>query len=168
MIGRPQAEEAAPYYFIYIDQVPGDDVTAVLCAQLDEVLLFFRVVFEEKSLHRYAPHKWSIRQTLNHINDVERVFTFRALWFARGFELPLPSFDQNAGVADADQVPWSAHVAEFASLRPATVSFFRNLPAQAWDRTGIASSNRFTVRALAYIIAGHLTHHISILRERYL
>ncbi|HXB68521.1 MAG TPA: DinB family protein [Candidatus Acidoferrales bacterium] len=87
----------------------------------------------------------------------------------RGFTSPLPSYDQNiaAAGAEADRVSWADHVAEFRAVRLATIGFFRNLPAEAWDRSGIASDNPFTVRALAYIIPGHLAHHVKILRERY-
>lgn len=170
MTARPQAAEAAPYYFTYIDQVAGDDVCAILEKQLDEVMPLFRGISEEKSLHRYAPDKWSIRQVLNHLSDCERLFTFRALWFARGFDSPLPSFDQHVGVAgaQADGVAWEEHIEEFHRVRLATLSFFRNLPDEAWSRRGIASDNPFTVRALAYIAAGHVVHHVKILRDRYL
>jgi DinB family protein len=170
MIGRPQPTEAAPYYFTYINQVTGDDPVATIDRQLDESLTFFSAISEEKSLYRYAPEKWSIRQLLNHVTDTERAFTFRALWFARGFDTPLPSYDQNiaAASAQADAISWAAHLEEFRGVRLSTISLFRNMPPEAWTRSGIASDNRFTVRALAYIIAGHLTHHINVLRERYL
>jgi uncharacterized damage-inducible protein DinB len=169
-IGRPQQNEAAPYYFTYIDQVDGDDAFRVIEAQLDEILAFCARISEEKSLYRYAPEKWSIRQVLNHLTDTERSFAFRVLWFARGFDAPLPSYDQNiaAAGADADKIPWAAHIEEFRRVRLATISLFANLPAEAWNRSGIASDKRFTVRALAYIIAGHVTHHLKILRERYM
>jgi hypothetical protein len=167
MILRPAADDAAPYYFTYINQVSGDDPLAALEAQLNEPLL--SAISEEKSLHRYAPGKWSIRQVLNHVTDTERAFAFRALWFARGFETPLPSYDQNVSAAGAcaDQVSWAAHVEEFRRVRLATISLFGNLPAEAWTRSGIASDNRFTVRALAYIIPGHFAHHAGVVRERY-
>jgi hypothetical protein len=170
MLGRPASTEAAPYYFTYIDQVVSDDVLPVIERQLQQVLSLCSEVSEEKSLHRYAPDKWSIRQVLNHVTDTERAFAFRALWFARGFQSPLPDYDQNiaAAGADADQVAWSEHVEEFRRVRLATISLFRNLPADAWLRTGIASNNRFTVRAMAFITAGHVEHHLKILRERYL
>ena len=169
MIGRPQEVEAAPYYFTYINQVTGDDVVAILEVQLEDALAFFSEISEEKSRHRYAPEKWSVRQVLNHVTDAERVFAFRALWFARGFEIPLPSFDQNIAVSGAkgDEISWAAHVEEFRRARLSTISLFRNMPAKAWMRSGIASDNHFTVRALAYIIAGHLTHHLAGLRKRY-
>jgi len=170
MISRPQNAEAASYYFTYIDQVTSDDPVGALKNQLEESQAFFSEISEEKSLHRYAPDKWSIRQVLNHVTDTERAFAFRALWFARGFESPLPSYDQNVASlsAEADRVSWAAHVEEFRRVRLSTISLFRNMPPQAWTRSGIASDNRFTVRALAYIIPGHFAHHVSVLRERYL
>lgn len=169
-MGRPGTDEAATYYHRYIDRVTGDDVVGFLATQLDEATGFLSGISEEKSLHRYAPEKWSIRQVLNHVSDTERVFVCRALWFARGFDTPLPSFDEgvSAAGAKADEVPWARHVEEFRGVRLATVSFFRNLPAEAWGRSGIASGNPFTVRALAFIVGGHLAHHTGILRERYL
>jgi hypothetical protein len=170
MTGRPERSEAADYYFTYIDQIAGEDVEAVLGSQLEEAAAFFAEISEEKSLHRYAPEKWSIRQVLNHITDTERAFAFRALWFARGFDTPLPGYDQDVAVfgAEADRVPWAAHVEEFRRVRLATISLFANMPPGGWMRRGIASGNPFTVRALAYITAGHLAHHARIVRERYL
>jgi hypothetical protein len=107
---------------------------------------------------------------LSHINDTERLFVFRAFWFARGFDAPLPSFDQDGAVASAgaDERSWRSHIEEFRAVRSATSAFFSNLPAEGWSRRGIASGNPFTVRALAFITAGHLAHHVRILRERYL
>jgi DinB family protein len=169
MIGRPAESEAAPYYFTYINQVTGEDAVSVIESQVDECLALFAGISEEQSLSRYAPDKWSIRQLLNHVTDTERAFAFRALWFARGFDSPLPGYDQTiaAGGAEADRIAWAAHVEEFRRVRLATISLFRNMPPEAWRRAGIASDNRFTVRAMAYIVAGHVTHHLRILRERY-
>ncbi len=170
MTGRPGNTEAAPNYFTYIDRVPGNDVMAVLESQWEDLAPLLSAISEEKSLHRYAPEKWSIRQLLNHVTDTERAFAFRALWFARGFESHLPSYEQDiaASGAQADHVSWAAHVEEFQRVRLATISLFRNMPPDAWMKTGIASDNRFTVRALAFIIAGHVAHHVAVLRERYL
>jgi DinB superfamily len=167
--GRPEAAEAAPYYFTYINQAAGDDVIAIIERQLDQSDAVLAGISEQASKHRYLPDKWSIRQVLNHVTDTERAFAFRALWFARGFTDPLPSYDQNiaASGAAADNVPWSAHVEEFRQVRLSTISLLRNLPPEAWSRTGIASDNRFSVRAMAFIIAGHLAHHLTILGERY-
>lgn len=166
----PQTNEAATYYFPYIDLARTDDIVSFLKDQLAEMTSFLEGITEEQSLHRYAPGKWSIRDLWNHVNDGERIFLSRALWFARGFTDPLPSFDQEIAVAgaNADDIPWAELVEEFKTVRLATLSFFRNLSPEAWSRTGIASDNPFTVNALAYIIAGHAAHHMNVLKERYL
>ncbi len=169
MLGRPVSDEAAPYYFRYIERVADDDPLCALETQLDAVLPVLRGFTEDSSRARYAPGKWSVRQVWSHVNDAERVFVSRALWFARGFGSPLPSFDEGtcAAAARADDVAWAAHVEEFHFLRLSTVAFFRNLPAGSWSARGVASGNPFTVRALAFIVAGHADHHAAILRERY-
>ena len=163
-----QPTEAAPYYFRYINLVPPDNIIEVLESQLQETVPFLQSISEETSLFRYAPEKWSIRQVLNHVNDVERVFVFRALWFARGFNAPLPGFDQEVALTKPDDLSWSRHVDEFRTVRLSTLSFFRNLPDEQWSRTGVADENPFTVRALAHIVAGHVTHHTAVVKERYL
>jgi uncharacterized damage-inducible protein DinB len=170
MSGRPAANEFATYYSTYVDRVTGDDILGTLQAQLDTTLSALTGISEDKSLHRYAADKWSIRELLNHITDTERVFVYRALWFARGFDTALPGFDQNVAVptAAAEQFSWASHVEDFRAVRAATLTFFRNLPEEAWGRSGVASGNPVTVRALAYIVAGHVAHHIAILQERYL
>lgn len=170
MIGRPEPNEAAAYYYGYINRIASDDIVSVLKTQLEDTLAFLSGISEDKSLDRYAPDKWSMRQLVSHVNDTERVFLFRALWFARGFPDSLPSYDQNVAVeaADADSVSWANHMDEFRSIRLSTHSFFQNLPEAACLRSGVASDNPFTVRALAYIIAGHVAHHTAILKERYL
>jgi hypothetical protein len=167
---RPTKDEAAPYYFTYIDQVTGNDGLAAVREQLEPAVKFLAGISEEKSVHRYAPGKWTLRQLLNHVTDTERAFLFRGLWFARGFTAALPSFDQDVAVAgaDADSICWAAHVEEFRRVRLASIAFFENLSADAWSRSGIASDKRFTVRALAFITAGHVEHHLRIVREKYL
>jgi hypothetical protein len=168
-MGFPKPDEAVPYFFKYMDRIQSNDILGTLKRQLDETLSFLSGISEERSLHRYAPDKWSFRQVINHVNDTERVFLFRALWFGRGFDSPLPSFDEkiSADAARADDLSWASHLTELQACRLATLAFFGNLPAEAWTRTGIASGNPFTVNATAYIIAGHLAHHVAILRERY-
>jgi hypothetical protein len=165
----PDRTEAAEYYFTYINKVGEGDIRRILRTQLPETLSALSGISEERSLYRYAPDKWSIRQIVSHLNDTERLFVFRALWFARGFDSPLPSFDQHVAVttADADACPLSAHIEEFRAIRNSTIAFFDHLPDAAWMRRGIASDNPFTVHALAFIAAGHVTHHLQILRDRY-
>ena len=170
MIARPDRSEAAEYYFTYIDQVGAGDIRDLLEAQLPETLALLQGIPEDRSLYRYATDKWSIRQVVSHLSDCERLSVFRAFWFARGFDSPLPSFDQNTAMAATrpDERSWSTLMLEFRSVRAATLAFFRELPADAWSRRGIASDNPFTVRALAYITTGHVAHHTAILKSRYL
>jgi len=170
IVAVPDRTEAAEYYFTYINQVADPDVCRVLENQLAEMAPLFQGISEDVSRHRYASDKWTIRQVLSHINDTERLFTFRALWFARGLPDPLPSFDQDVAIAHAgaDDRAWGTHVEEFRALRTATLALFNNLPEDAWARHGTASGNPFSVRALAFITAGHLAHHVRLLRERYL
>jgi len=167
---RPEPSESAQYYHGYINLIPGDNIIEALQKQLPETQSFLESISEEKSLSSYAPEKWTIRQVLNHVNDGERIFLYRLLWFARGFQDPLPSFDQNFSIAAAaaNDVSWKDQVEEFRTIRLGTLSLLKNLPTAAWDKTGIASDNPFTVRALAYIIAGHVTHHVNVVKERYL
>jgi len=167
---HPQPNEAAPYYSRYIDLIPGDDILGELTSQLQDTNAFLGAISDELSLHSYSPGKWTIRQVVNHVNDGERVFLGRALWFARGFQDALPSFDQDICVAaaGANEMSWSGLREEFENVRKSTISFFQNLSPDAWMRTGVASDNPFTVNALAYIIAGHVAHHRNVIAERYL
>ncbi|HLU83431.1 MAG TPA: DinB family protein [Trueperaceae bacterium] len=167
--GRPERSEANDYMFGYIDQVGPGDIRHILQQQAREAASYFATVSEEASLTRYEPGKWSMREALGHVSDTERVFAFRALWFARLLGAPLPGFSQDeaAKTAPGDALPWSAHVAEFAAVRAATLAMFVNLPDDAWLREGEASGRRFSVRAMAYITAGHTAHHLKILKERY-
>lgn len=166
----PARTEAAPYYFRYIEQVEAGDIVQILADQGRDARGFLQGVTEEQSLFRYAPGKWTVREVAAHLNDTERLFVFRAFWFGRGFEDPLPSFEQEIAnrAAAANERTWAGHVEEFEAVRAATNTFFRNLPPEAWSRQGIASGTPFSVRALAYMCAGHVTHHLKILRERYL
>lgn len=170
MRGRPAQDEAAAYYFRYIDRIGSENVMAALQEQATSAPAFLRAVSEEKSRHRYAPEKWSLRQALGHVNDSERVFQHRAWWFARGQAGTLSSFDPDSCAASgkADDTPWAGLLEEFDSVRAATLTLFRSLPEDAWMRAGTASDNPFSVRALAYIIAGHVDHHLAVMQEKYL
>lgn len=137
---------------------------------MDQSLSLFRGISEEKSLHRYAPGKWSVKEVLGHVIDAERIFTYRALRFARNDHTPLAGFDQDPYIAAAnfDARPWSDFVEEFEHVRRSTVLFFRGLTPEQALRCGVASEASVSVRALGYIIAGHELHHVKILRDRYL
>lgn len=169
-MARPTPDEAAEYYFTYIDKVADGDVCELMRAQASDLSVLLRDISDETSFRRYAPDKWSIRQVLSHLADTERVFASRAFWFARGFDSALPSYDDAVAVAAAraDERAWTDLVAEFEVVRQSTIPLFTSLSPDAWDRRGIASDRPFTVRALAYIIVGHVEHHVRIVRDRYL
>lgn len=170
LIAAPERGEFSEYYQGYINQAGTGDILQLMKHQSEDFPQFLRGISEERSLFRYAPEKWSLCQVLSHINDAERVFSYRALWFARGFDSPLPSYDQDVAVtnADADARPWASHIDEFQAIRAATLALFQSMPTGAWMHRGIASGNPFTVRALAYIIVGHLNHHLRVVKEKYL
>jgi DinB superfamily len=143
--GRPEPIEAPEYFSKYILNVPDGDIRQILRAQLIDTLTLMDSISNDRSCHRHADGKWSIREVLGHINDTERVFVFRAFWFARGFEGPLPNFEQDvaAAHASADTRGWGSHVAEFRSIRGATLAFFQSLPAERWLCRGVAGGNLF-------------------------
>jgi uncharacterized damage-inducible protein DinB len=167
---RPAADEYAPYYGTYIAQVPDGDVVATLAEQVDDTLDALRGLTEEQALFRYAPGKWSVKEVLTHMIDAERVFMYRALTFGRGATDSLPPFDEDAWApaAEADAVPLEELLDEFAAVRASTVAMLAHFPRDAWRRRGIASGKGVTVRALAWMTAGHERHHLRVLRERYL
>ncbi|SPE22370.1 conserved hypothetical protein [Candidatus Sulfopaludibacter sp. SbA3] len=167
---RPDSSEYFAYYGKYISLVPDGDIVQALASERDTTLGVLDTVSDEKSLYRYAPGKWSIRECYVHLIDAERVFAYRALRFARADQTPLASFEQDdyVGPSGADSRAWPGIVDEYRVVRAATIALFANLPADSWTRTGVASGNPISVRALAYIIAGHDMHHRNLLRERYL
>lgn len=167
---RPQANEYAPYYGRYIDLVPEEDIIPVIEAQGRDTAAMLAKIGEEKAAFRYAPDKWSVKQVLGHVTDTERIFGYRLLSIARGESQPLPGFEQDDYMrySNFDDRPFAELVDGFAAVRRATLSLLRGLSPEAWTRTGIASNNTTSVRAIAYMIAGHERHHLRVLRERYL
>jgi hypothetical protein len=166
---RPAASEYAPFYAGYVARVTEDDILRVLAAQADELGALARSLPEAKQSYRYAEGKWSVREVLSHLIDGERVFGYRAFCFSRGEQAPLPSFDENQYVSEAGAhaVPLVALADEFAAVRASNLGFLRRLGDAAWTRTGTASGKPVSVRALAWIMAGHPRHHLAVLRERY-
>lgn len=169
-IGRPEETEYLPYYGKYVSLVPEGGILTTLGQQIEETLALLRSIPEAQGTFRYAPDKWSIKELLGHIIDTERIFSYRALRFARGDETPLPGYEQDDYVRGAsfDAFPLAELADEFESVRRATILLFRHLSEEAWLRRGAANESEVSVRALSYIIAGHERHHISILRDRYL
>lgn len=170
MIPRPARDEYAPFYHTYVGAVPDGDLLAMLDESLEETLGLLGGIGEAGGGHRYAEGKWSVREVVGHIADTERVMTYRALRIARGDRTPLPGFDENAFVAGAgfDRRTLAGLSDELAAVRAATLHLFRHLDDEALARRGTASGSEVTVRALAWIVAGHEMHHRRILRERYL
>jgi uncharacterized damage-inducible protein DinB len=166
---RPESSEYAPFYHKYVASVPEGDVVALLRQSGRELLDTIATVPEDRGGFRYAEGKWSIREVIGHICDAERIFTYRALRMARGDTTPLASFDENEYVktAGSDARTLSNLAREFGAVREASVQLFESLPDDAWGRSGVASGKDVSVRALAYITAGHAMHHLGILRERY-
>lgn len=169
MIGRPEPGEIPPGLAGYVGKVEGGDVLAVLEAQFAEVPRLLRGISEEKSLFRYAEGKWSIRESWAHVSDTERVFTYRALRIGRGDETPLPGFEQDDWVktAESDARSWVSIADEWTVVRMATLALFQGFPADAWTRMGTASGKRVSMRALAFGAAGHVRHHVDLLRDAY-
>lgn len=169
MIERPQESEHAPFYAAYIALVPEGDLLTVLAEQKRELLRRAEAVPPERETHRYAEGKWSVREVFGHLGDGERVFGYRALCISRGDETPLPGFDEDPYVAAGgfDRRSLRDLAAELLLLRDANLAMFRALDPEAWKRLGTANGEAISVRALAYIMAGHTAHHLSILAERY-
>jgi DinB family protein len=169
-VDPPNADEYGPFYAGYVGRVPGgSDIIGLLDRQREETLARFGSVGEGRGAHRYAPGKWSVKQVVVHLSDVERIMAYRALRVGRGDQTPLPGFDEDAyaPLSGADALSLAALVTEWGLVRQATVALFRHLPAEAWTRRGTASGAPVSVRALAWIIAGHERHHLQTLAERY-
>jgi hypothetical protein len=169
VIPRPDASEHAPYFGGYISLVPGDDAMAVIEGQLEQTIPILRTVSEERSFHRWADGKWSVKENLGHLADTERIMAVRLLRIARGDKMQQPGFEQDLYVQNAhfDAIPWQDLVTEFASVRRATILMLRGMTPEALARTGTVSNTTTSARALAYVIAGHLIHHMKIYKEKY-
>lgn len=166
---RPDPAEYAPYFSRYVDLVAGDDLLVTLPAQSAKTLAFWRGITEQEACLRPSAERWSWKQVLNHLNDTERIFGYRALRFARGDQQELPGFEQDdyALRADADRLDWADLVKEYGAVRQASLALFRSFRPEDYLRSGVASGNRLSARAAAYIVAGHELHHLNILGRDY-
>ena len=167
---QPQTTEYNPYYGKYLSLVPEGDVISTLSRQLEDTLAFLRGLSEEQADSRYAPDKWSIKEVVGHLLDSERIFGHRALRFARNDQTALPGYEQDDYVRAGNfgKRKLSDLADEFEHVRRANLFLFRSLDEEAWLRRGSANDSEVSVRALAYILAGHETHHMQIIREKYL
>ncbi len=167
---RPEENEYSDWYAGYVSLVQEADIISALQNQIDEIKDFFSAISVEKELYRYADGKWTIKEVLGHLIDGERVFAYRAFRFGRNDANPLTGFDENPYVANSNSNDRKLAdlIEEFTLLRTANMFVFNNLKESDWDNIGIASENEISVRALAYIMVGHVRHHVKILKERYL
>jgi uncharacterized damage-inducible protein DinB len=167
---RPGADEHAPYYEKYIRLVPAGDVVATLSSQVEETLALLSTLTDEEADQAYAPGKWTLKELVGHVADTERIFAYRLLRAARGDATPLPGFDENtyvpAGAFTSRTL--TSLLEELSAVRTSTVALLRHLPEEAWVRRGVANGTEFSVRAVAFIIAGHELHHADLVRTRYL
>jgi hypothetical protein len=168
-VSRPQPDEAAPLYHGYIAKVPDENLGARLEEQLLEIDHLFRDVTDAAALTRYAEGKWSIKEVLGHLIDTERILAYRLLRIARGDLTPLSGFDENAYVPAGgfDRRPLAMLLAELRAVRLSTVALVEGLAEDCWTCRGVANGKPISARALAYIILGHVAHHLGTLRERY-
>ncbi|MBI3409654.1 MAG: DinB family protein [Planctomycetes bacterium] len=166
---RPQPSEHAPYWERYIKLVPEDDIVAAMEAQLADTMPFLRSVPENRARELHPPYTWTIKEVVGHLCDCERIFVYRALRFARSDSTPLAGFEENDYVAAAPfkRISLSRLITEFELSRRAHLAFFGNLDDAAWSRSGQSNNNAMTVRAAAYVIVGHVRHHMAILRNRF-
>lgn len=168
-MSRPEPSEHTKEFGRYIALVPGDDPLPALEAQLGTLSAALSGLSPERAGFRYAEGKWSVREIVGHLVDAERILGYRALSVARGETANLPGFDEDQYAANAghDQVPLHELLEELTLVRRSHLHLFRHLPAAAWTRLGTANGNPLSVRAAAFVLAGHLEHHRGVLRERY-
>src|SRR5467141_3185903 len=166
---RPAEGEYAPYAEKYVSLITGTDILETLDAQLKQTTTLFSGRSERDGDFRYAPDKWTVKEVVGHIADTERIFTYRALRFARGDQTPLAGFEQDDYVRSAafGERTLAGLAEEFGAVRSASIGLFRSFKEDVWPRRGLANQKEVTVRALAFITAGHQIHHRIILEERY-
>lgn len=166
---RPNDTEYGEYFRRYTALVPEGNILSLLDETGKSLRALLRGLDETRLLHRYAPGKWSIKEVVMHLMDCERVFLFRALWFARGDATPLPGFDEDgwASASHADALSREELLLQHEMIRAHTLRFFATLPASAWEAQGIANGRPASVRSLAWILAGHELHHLRVVKDRY-
>lgn len=167
---RPAINDYAPFYEPYVSKIESNDILGTLENSLEENLTFLRSLSPEKWEYSYAEGKWSIKEIMVHLIDAERIFASRAIRIARHDRTPLPGFDQDAYAPymEANERTVDSILEEYEAVRKSTISLYKNFNEKMWYRHGIASGTSVTTLALAYIIAGHETHHFKVIRERYL
>ena len=167
---RPDANEYNPYYSTYINLIPNGDIIRILEQQMKETNLLLKDISDSEGHFRYAPNKWSIKEVIGHIVDTERIMAYRLLSIARGETAELPGYNDDMYVLRAafDKQSMQDLLENLIVVRQSTLYLLRSLDKEAWSQRGNANNSEVTVRALAYIIAGHELHHLQSIKERYL
>jgi len=168
-IERPSAAEFAPYYADYVSRVPDGNIVQLLAQQKVTLRARTAIITPAQETYRYAPGKWTVREMFGHLTDVERVFGYRAMCISRGDTASLPGFDENTYVetANFNSRPLQALLDELVAVRDGNLLMMHTFDAEAWARMGVANNVPVSVRALAFIMAGHINHHLEVLRTRY-
>jgi hypothetical protein len=167
---KPADDEFAPFYAGYVKRAPDGDIVETMDLQLKETLSLLGSLPESMGDRTYAPGKWTIREIIGHLSDAERVFSYRALRFARADTAPVEGFDEDKYVANGAFGKRSLDdlLGEFEHLRRSSIYLFAGLSEEAFSMRGTASGKEITVRALAFVLPGHEAHHLDVLRARYL
>ena len=167
--GRPATDEYAPNYERYVSLVGSENILTILAQQITEAAKAAEAFSAGRETYRYGEGKWSVRELFGHLIDAERVFGYRLFCISRGEKRSLPGFDENEYVSagGACDRPLRSLVEEFALLRRANVQMMRGFTSEQWSQSGVANDVPVTSRAIAYILAGHLMHHLEVLQTRY-
>lgn len=167
---KPTSGTFPPYFSRYIDKVTEDDLQAAFDTQHEVIEIFFSSITEEKAGLAYAPGKWTLKELLQHIIDAERIFAYRALCIARKETINLPGFDEDSYAAnsEANRRTWHGLVEEIKTVRRSTKLLFENFSEATLNNAGLSNDHPATVNAIGFIMIGHLTHHVGIIKERYL
>ncbi len=167
---KPSAAEYPEYFGRYISQVEEEDLGEAFKNQISKIIAFLGSIDEVKAGYAYAPGKWSLKEVLQHIVDAERIFAYRALCFARNETISLPSFDENiyAENSDANKRSWKSLSNEFIDVRRSTEDLYKSFSDTMLQQTGVANNNQTSVLSMGFITIGHVTHHIKVVKERYM
>jgi uncharacterized damage-inducible protein DinB len=167
MSNRPTEQEYAPFYADYVDRAPEEDVAAALEAQSRYTIQVLNAFDDEQASTLHGTTNWTLKETLGHLCDAERVFAYRAMRIARGDKTPLPGFEQDDFVASGNfnDRDWDDQIEEYTALRQATIRFARSLTEAALQQVGTASEKSVSARALLYITVGHERRHIELIKQ---
>lgn len=169
-MSRPNVNDYPEYFGNYINQVPESDIKEAYSNQTPLIKEFFGSISEEKSKFAYASGKWTIKEVVQHLIDGERIFAYRALCIARGEQTSLPSFDENAYAActNANERSWGDLISELQNVRASSIDLFNSFNEKMWNTQGLANNKSISVLSIAFVMVGHIYHHIKVIKERYL